>query len=784
MVRANRTRRALRFLVWTTGLLLALSGAASAQPILSISDARVNEGDSGTVNAVFTVSIDPVAATTVQVDYATRNGSASAADGDYEAQSGRLTFTPGTLRRTISVVVNGDAEVEPDETFEVVLSNPTGGAVIGDGVGQAIIGGDDELDRIRLVSAQPIVEGFRSAFVIVERVGTGQGIAAVNVSVRPGTATDGTDFMALEAPLVWTDGETGEMSVPVPIFADRLEEGDETIIIRLSEPQNAVLGTPSRLDLVIIDDDIPLTAEAIGGNEVTARINSDLALSVRVSRDLGIGIEGATVAWAVVEGNAEILDGTTTDTDSNGTARNRLRFGPLPTRVLATATVMGTDITVTYEIDVTGDLSLKLDADQRPDEITVAQVLDFACARAEGELRAGCDYLFSLSTADQRTVVEDVNPDDVAAQGNIAFEAHQTQLRNVLQHLAARRHGADGGTDQLALILGEERLDLDLLRQAATTPADAELVDQQLARALRGEPARGGAASGDPGDESAWSLFVSGAASFGERQATRREAGFDFDSLGLTFGVDYGFDHFVVGAAAGYMDTTSDIDADGGELDADGYTFSGYGSFSLADFYLDAVASWGRYSFDSSRNIDLPGTFQGQSRTVARGAPDSEQLAAALAFGYDVAWSAVGIDFFARWTYVDLTIDGYRETGGGPFRLILDEQDLESLQADVGAELTYTSRFTWGTLQPSVSAAYQHEFNDDTRLVRGRFAADMTETGFAVATEDPDRDFLRLGAGLALDLDAGPGFFVHYETDLSRDDLEVDILSGGLRWQF
>ncbi len=109
----------------------------SITPTVSIGDATVTEGNTGSVNAVFTVSLSGTSSQTVTVQYATANGTATAGS-DYTATSGTLTFTPGQLTQTVSVPVLGDTVLEPTETFAVNLSNPTN-ATIGDGQGVGTI---------------------------------------------------------------------------------------------------------------------------------------------------------------------------------------------------------------------------------------------------------------------------------------------------------------------------------------------------------------------------------------------------------------------------------------------------------------------------------------------------------------------------------------------------------------------------------------------------------------------------------------------------------------------
>jgi hypothetical protein len=109
--------------------------------VLSIGDAERVEGSSGTVAAILTVTLSPVAATTVTVDWATVAGTATAG-GDFEAGSGQLTFLAGETSKTIAVNIAGDTQIETDEAFTVGLSNPVN-AVLGDEVGVASILNDD-----------------------------------------------------------------------------------------------------------------------------------------------------------------------------------------------------------------------------------------------------------------------------------------------------------------------------------------------------------------------------------------------------------------------------------------------------------------------------------------------------------------------------------------------------------------------------------------------------------------------------------------------------------------
>jgi hypothetical protein len=110
-------------------------------PSVSVGDCAALEGDGGPVPCDFTVSLSGPSGFTVTVSYATTDGTATAPI-DYTPAAGTLTFTPGTTSLPLAVSVLGDTAIEPDETFLMDLSAPTG-TTIGDGQGMGTIGDDD-----------------------------------------------------------------------------------------------------------------------------------------------------------------------------------------------------------------------------------------------------------------------------------------------------------------------------------------------------------------------------------------------------------------------------------------------------------------------------------------------------------------------------------------------------------------------------------------------------------------------------------------------------------------
>jgi hypothetical protein len=225
-------------------------------PALSIDNVSVTEGHSGTTNALFTVSLNASSGQTVTVDYTTADGSAAVADGDYAATSGSLTFAPGTTTQPVTVVVNGDAGLEGDETFAVDLSGATN-ATVADARGVATIVNDDATSLVQFSAATyGAGEATPTATITVRRTGLLTGSLTVDYTTGDGSATAGVDYQAQAGTLSFGPGVTTR-TFTVPLVNDTLDEPDETVVLRLAraEGPGAALGPLDSALLTIRDSD-------------------------------------------------------------------------------------------------------------------------------------------------------------------------------------------------------------------------------------------------------------------------------------------------------------------------------------------------------------------------------------------------------------------------------------------------------------------------------------------------------------------------------------------------
>ncbi len=246
------------------------------QPTVSIAGASKTEGNSGTANLAFTVTLSKASTTPVTVKYATSNGTATAGQ-DYTAGSGTITFAAGETSKTLNVAVIGDATVESDETFAVTLSAPSG-AKIGTASATGTITNDDAVQALPTVSIAGAskAEGNSGTSNLGFTVTLSKASATpvtVQYATSNGTATAGQDYTAASGTVTFAAGETSK-TVNVAVAGDATVEADETFTVTLTAPSGATIAAASAVGTITNDD-------AAGPGAGTAGMNSGNAADAR-----------------------------------------------------------------------------------------------------------------------------------------------------------------------------------------------------------------------------------------------------------------------------------------------------------------------------------------------------------------------------------------------------------------------------------------------------------------------------------------------------------------------
>lgn len=210
--------------------------------------------ESGT-NAVITVIRTNGFTGAASVSYTTGNGTAQSGS-DYVATSGTLSFADGEVVKSFLVRILDDSIVEGDETVNLTLSNPTGGASLGSLSQATLIIQDDPSVFAFTSPAYTVLESATNALINVQRFGNSSTAVSVTFGTVDGSATAGLDYTGMtNVVLNFAAGETNK-TIAIPIVNDLLGEGDETVFLVLSNPTGeSILSSPNTAVLTIIDDD-------------------------------------------------------------------------------------------------------------------------------------------------------------------------------------------------------------------------------------------------------------------------------------------------------------------------------------------------------------------------------------------------------------------------------------------------------------------------------------------------------------------------------------------------
>ena len=243
----------------------------------SLAGYSVNE-DSGTatIEVTRTDGNDGV----VSVAYSTSAGSA-ASGLDYNEASGVVNWADGdSASKTFTVTIIDDLLNENDETVNLVLSNPTGGASLGNQNQAVLTIVDNDPPPVPghlqfSLAEYSVNEDSGIATIEVTRTDGSSGPVSVTYSTSAGSATSGLDYNEASGVVSWADGDSASKTFTVTIIDDLLNENDETVNLALSNPTGgASLGSLSTATLTIIDK-ISMMGDFDGDGDVDS---ADLAI--------------------------------------------------------------------------------------------------------------------------------------------------------------------------------------------------------------------------------------------------------------------------------------------------------------------------------------------------------------------------------------------------------------------------------------------------------------------------------------------------------------------------
>lgn len=268
-----------------------------------------------------------------------------------------------------------------------------------------------------------------------------------------------------------------------------------------------------------------------------------------------------------------------------------------------------------------------------------------------------------------------------------------------------------------------------------------------------------------------WGIFITGSGEVVDVESTSVARGSSFNTGGVTVGADYRVtDHFVLGTALGYANTSGDLNL-GGRLRNDSGKVSVYGTYYDEGFYVNGIVGGGYSSLDT-RRLTVGG--------FARGETNGTDFDALLGTGYDYHIGGFSFGPLASLRYSRVGIDGFAEEGALG-SLWIDSQSADSLRSTVGLQASYTAKLGHIPLTPFVRAQWEHEYLTSTSRIDAGFTSSDT---FSVQGPHIGRNGLLLDVGVSAQLTPTVEIFSYYTGELGRENYNVHSINGGFRVSF
>ncbi len=377
-----------------------------------------SSGNEGSLTADVQIGLSAVSGRDVSVNYSVNGSSTATGSGtDFTLGSGSKTIPAGQQYATIQITdINTDALYEADETVIIDLASPT----------NATLGGQTQFTfTIINTTALPVIQFTGTSSngaenlspATIEISSTQSGLdASIDYTVT-GTATGGGQDYTLANGTATVTASSTTTDITIPIVNDLLDEVNETIILTLSNPSNATLGTNNEHTYTINDNDNEPTVGFSVTSSSVAEDAGTVSLTIGISAASG---KNVSVDYVVSGGTATITDdytytaGTATITAGN------------------TSTTISLDVvddTVDEEdsetiiIQLSGESNATLDL--AADEYTLSildndasPIIDFNLTASSGsEATSPASLTIDLSTASNRNVTVDYSATGGTATG-------------------------------------------------------------------------------------------------------------------------------------------------------------------------------------------------------------------------------------------------------------------------------------------------------------------------------------------------------------------------------
>jgi uncharacterized protein YhjY with autotransporter beta-barrel domain len=276
-------------------------------------------------------------------------------------------------------------------------------------------------------------------------------------------------------------------------------------------------------------------------------------------------------------------------------------------------------------------------------------------------------------------------------------------------------------------------------------------------------------------EEQRWSAYGQVNYFGGSRDQQFYGAGGNVTSYGGTVGVEYlARPEWRLGGVFSYAQPNTDLNAQNAHLKVDALQFAGYSSYTLKNWFVDALLAYGHQSLHTDR-AGIIDTISGSTNA------DLFTIAARAGYLFDVAAMKVGP--IGGLNYTRASIGGYTETGDVLLTQMIDRQDIDSLTGGAGVQLRLPFTMGQALYSPFVNVTAEHDFLGDGRIVT---TTQVTAPLLPVLTpiNSTNQTYGKVVGGIAGQLAGNVSGMVNAYTTFGRNDGNFYGVNGGIKVLF
>jgi outer membrane autotransporter protein len=358
--------------------------------------------------------------------------------------------------------------------------------------------------------------------------------------------------------------------------------------------------------------------------------------------------------------------------------------------------------------------------------------------------------------------------DTVRANTMASMAGLRAQVSNVSSRMRTLRQGRTAGwvNDTTIQINGRSIP----VPGAGGGPAGSSNDGGQSGGSAGGAPAR--SEEFDATQSRAWGAYIMGTVAVEELKGSN---GFEVGTNGMTVGADYRFNkQAVVGGAAGYSKSSSDLSGLPDAQRATGKSFTFYGSFEPAQkWYVDTAISLSRNDFKLKRTTTLD--------TLANANTKGSGTGLSITTGYQFLREAFVLSPYVRADYLKVNIDGFTEIGDNA--LTVGDQGLKSTVITLGGEAQYIIPTGGAIVIPHARLEMQRQTQNSVRAVTAQLVGSTVQVIVDPQLET-DKSFGFFSLGVSAQFKRGLSAFADYEQLFGKSNFSERRVNVGVKLEF